>query len=175
MKLRVGDQVFLQKIDMAHILHDLRSFPAGIFDETFSGNGCDIFIMSGPADGLRFDCAFKDPKTIQWIMDQDWILDYTTYAGTPTKELATLFERLITEFDNGVKAFNAENEAYRKENFDAFNEKFEKERHKIDSIQALIDARNGKVKFVFPAGSPYESVPVKKPNLFQRLFGRSAQ
>lgn len=37
MKLKIGDKVYLQKYEFAHIMHELNGFPGGILDETFGG------------------------------------------------------------------------------------------------------------------------------------------
>ena len=184
MKLKIGDKVYLQKYDVAYILHDLKAFPSGVLNETFDDNQCKAFIMNGPADGFQFKCIYKDPINVKWLMEQDWIVDYDEYSEMPLPELETLVERLKLEHDAGIGEFNARNEAYRKKHFEEIGDKFHKDRHKISSLGYLISARKGKVTFVFPDGYQKKTTPgasgatstsKKKPSFFARLFGRGAQ
>lgn len=176
MKLKVGECVYLQKYEIAHITHDLNSFPAGIFDELFGGGGePGFFFMNGPEDGFRFDCVFKNPQTIKWLMDQDWIVDYGEYAEMPTSELEKLIERLKQEHSTGVDEFNAKDEAYREKHFSEASEKFDQDAHKISSLEYILAARKGKAKFVFPDECQYKTAKEKKPSFFKRLFSHSAQ
>lgn len=185
MKLRIGDRVYLQKYEVAHILHELNSFPAGIMQETFSNSESGFFFMNGPADGFRFECIYKKPNNVEWLMGQDWIVDYDEYARISLTELKALYERLKSEYSTGVSEFNAKDEAYREAHFEEESDKLNNFSHKIASLENLIEFREGKVKFVFPDGyqdrtvipnaSSATSTPQKKASFFARLFGRGAQ
>ena len=184
MKLKIGDKVYLQKYEVAHILHGLDSFPTGIMQETFDDDN-GFFCMNGLADGFRFECIYKEPANVKWLMKQDWIVDYDEYAEMPLAELEALRERLKAERSADIDKFNAKDEAYRKAHFDKESDKFDKLEHKIISLEDLIRFRKGEVKFVFPDGyqnkaaipnaTSVTSTPQKKPSFFARLFGRSAQ
>jgi len=181
MKLKIGNKVYLQKYEVAHILHELSSFPASIMQETFYGDN-EFFFMNGLADAFQFECVYKEPENIKWLMEQDWIVDYDEYADMPLAELEALHERLKTEHSAGVDEFNAKDEAYRKAHFKEENDKFNKSRHKIASLGDIIGFCKGEVKFIFPdeyqskaVVSDTASAPQKKSNFFTRLFGRGAQ
>lgn len=174
MKLKVGECVYLQKYEIAHITHDLNSFPAGIFDELFSGDGEPrIFFMNGREDGFRFDCIFKNPQTVKWLMDQDWIVDYDEYAEMPVSKLEALIKRLDTERSIKINEFNAKNEGYRKEHYAKASEEFNQSGHKIFSLECILRAHKGKVKFTFP--NEYQHTKEEKPGFLRRLFSHSAQ
>ena len=186
MKLKIGDRVYLQKYEVAHIMHKLNGFPCGILEETFNNDeDSSFFIMNGPTDGFRFECVYKEPANVKWLMEQDWIVDYDEYAEMPLAELEALQERLKAECSADIDEFNAKDEAYREAHFSEESDKFDKLGHKIASLGYLIKFRKGEVKCVFPdeyqgktaipGASSATSTPQKKPSFFARLFGRGAQ
>ena len=180
MKLKIDDQVYLQKYEIAHIIHDLRSFPGTLLDELFGGEESGFFFMNGPDDGFHFECAFKHPDNVAWLMAQDWIVDYDEFADMPLDELNALIERLHDEYRAGVDDFNAKDEDYRAAHFDECSEKYDLLGYRIASLRDLVCYRKGECKFVFPEGYPTKessnstsAAPPKKPGLFARLFKRN--
>ena len=186
MKLKIGDKVYLQKYEVAHIIHELNGFPGGILDETFGGDeGNSFFFMNGPTDRFRFECVYKEHENVKWLMEQDWIVDYDEYAEMSLAELRALQKRLKAERSADIDEFNAKDEVYRETHFDEQSDKFDKLGHKIASLGDLIRFRKGEIKFGFPGeyqgktaisgASSATSTPQKKPGFFARLFGRGAQ
>ncbi len=189
MKLKIGDVVYLQKYEIAHIMHNLTRIPYDIIQETFNDDDDDFFCMDGPNDGFWFRCAYIYPKNIEWFMQQDWIIDYSWYAKMPLKELEAIRERLEVECATSIDKFNAKSKAYRKAHFEEKNDAFSKFEHKIASLGYLIDHLKGETTFTFPEGYQDEaatprssdeapcnvSTPSEKPSFFVRLFSRSAQ
>lgn len=185
MKLKIGGKVYLQKYEVASILHKLKSFPASIMQETFGDGGDEFFCMNGAADGFRFDCIYKEPKNVEWLMDQDWIIDYDEYAKMPLDELKTLYESYKVEYSADIDRFNAKDVTYRETHFEEENDKLNKFWHKIASLGNLIGFREGEVKFVFPDEyrgettvlntSSTASATQKKSGFLARLFRRDAQ
>lgn len=172
MKLKNGEKVYLQKYDVAFITHELHCVPADIFEEIF-GTESGIFIMSGSEDSLRFECVFERPGSIQWLMSQDWIIDYDKYAEMPLTDLEELVKRLQSKNSADIKAFNSKNETYRGEHYPEAKDKFDKSGHKIASLCYILGARKGKYKFTFP--DQCQRKIQKEPSFFKRLFSRSAQ
>ena len=158
MKVKVGKNVYLQKYDVAHILHDLNSIPATVMDEVFGDGEDGFFFMNDPTDAFRFESVFENPASVEWLMEQDWIVDYDEYSEMPLPELEALVERLRLKHDAGIVEFNARDEAYREKYFEEINDKFYKDSYKISSLGYLISARKGKVTFVFPDG--YQGKPL---------------
>ena len=181
MKLKVGESVYLQKYEVAHIVYDLNGFPRIILDEIFNNSDGGFFFMNGPADGFRFECVFRNSTSVKWLMEQDWIVDYDEYAEMSLSELEALVERLEAEHTAGANEFNAKDEAYREKHFKEESDRFHKAGYKICSLRYLISARKGEVTFVFPDGyrgkttSNITSTPKKKFGFFARLFNRGAQ
>ena len=179
MKVKVGKKVYLQKYDVAYILHDLNSIPATVMNEV-SGDGEDgFFFMNDPTDAFRFEFIFENPASVKWLMEQDWIVDYDEYAGMPLAELESLCERLKVEHSESIDGFNAKDEAYRKMHFDTQKDNLNKLGHKIVSLEHLVGFRKDNVKFIFPdeyrGKTTFTSKPQKKLGFFARLFGRSTQ
>ena len=185
MKLKIGDSVYLQKYEVAHIMHKLNGFPSGILDETFCGDEDSLFFMNGLTDGFRFEYIYKEPENVRWLMKQDWIVDYDEYAEMPLAELEALQEHLKAEHSADIDEFNTKDEAYREAHFDEESDRFDKLGHKIVSLGYLIKFRKGEVECVFPdkyqskatisGASSATSTPQKKLGFFTRLFGRGAQ
>lgn len=175
MKLKVGECVYLQKYEIAYLTSELSCLPASIFDELFGGDEENFFFMCGSEDGFQFECIFKNPKNVEWFMNQDWIVDYDKYAEMPISDLEVLIEDLDAERFAKIGDFNAKDEVYRKKYYAEISEEFSKSGHKIISLEYLLDARKGKIKFIFPDNSKYRTAKEKNSNLFKRLFSHSAQ
>ena len=185
MKVKVGERVYLQKYEVAHIMHDLNSIPATVMDEVFGDSEGGFFFMNGPTDAFRFESVFKNPASVKWLMEQDWIVDYDEYAEMPLAELEAFQERLKAERSADIDEFNTKDEAYGEAHFDEESDRFDKLGHKIVSLGYLIKFRKGEVRCVFPdeyqsktaisGASGATSTPRKKLGFFARLFGRGAQ
>ena len=186
MKLKIGDKVFLQKYEVAYFVHNPDGVPGSIFNEIFCGgpNG-NFFYMNGPEDGYRFDCVFKDPDNVDWLMAQGWLVDFDVFSKMELEELEDLFERLNAEYRTGIEEFNAKDYEYRQEHHDEKFYFFDRLGHKIVSLGELLKYRKGKAEFVFPTGHQSTNAVVvttkantsakkKKPGFFARLFSRSS-
>ncbi len=150
MKIKIGKKVYLQKYEVAFIMHELESFPASIFDEVMKGN--KFFSVNGPDDALKFGCVFTKNESVEWLMEQDWIVDYDRYAETPIPELQAIIELLMGEHNAEVEKFNSRSEKYRISHYNKANEDFGKKAHKIMSLRDMVAARKGDVTFTFPNG-----------------------
>ena len=76
-------------------MHELNLVPAGIIEEVFKDG--KPFIMANPIDGQVFDCVFENPGTTEWLMEQDWIVDYDQYKNVPVVDLEALCKQLEEE------------------------------------------------------------------------------
>lgn len=183
MKIKIGDSVYLQSYEVARIVVHLNDFPVNILDELFSGDAKgDCVLMTSPGYSGKFKYVFRDPTNIQWIMEQDWIIDYDEYAEAPLHEIEVLIERLRAERSVEIDDFNAKDEVYRDAHFKEVSDRIYKSSYKISSLRLLVSARKGEVAFVFPDeyrrttdSSTATSALEKKPGFLSRLFSRSAQ
>lgn len=198
MKLKTEDSVILQKYDVAFLMGTLNSVPGSIVSEILSDSSDRFSFLNGSADRFRFENVFKNPINVEWLMKQDWIVDYEEYIKIPLSNLEMFTQRLGIELAADIHRFNAMDEDYRREHINEESVKFEKSGHKISSLEALVGFRKGDIKFVFP--DEYHDVRVrdsvltekiiripsetynstrhsegsatrKKPGLFSRLFG----
>ena len=150
MKIKIGEEVYLQNYEIKYLVHDLSSFPDSILQEIFDEDRNNFF-MSGPANGFWFECAFRNANSVKWLMEQDWIVDYDEYARKPLPELEALVKHLKAEHAADINEFNAKDKTYRKDHFKEASDKFDKASHKISSLENLIAASKGEVNFVFPS------------------------
>lgn len=177
MKLKINDTVYLQKYDVAYIMHELNDISDSVIQETFINdeNGF-FFMMDSLEDGLWFNNAYKKPKSIKWVMEQDWIVDFDKYAKMPLDELEALHEHLKLKLDERINKFNARDLAYRDAHFAKASRRFDDLEHRNLSLKILIKYRNGEVKFGFPDGYEEDTsvivarAPEEKPGLFARLW-----
>lgn len=152
MKIKIGDKVYLQKYEVAHILHDLWSMPMCIVEETLGDDKSGCFVMKGPRDCYNFECVYEDPDSVKWLMEQEWIVDYDEYAEKSVKELQRAYEQMSKECFERRKSFMDMDYTYRMEHHDEMNEKQSQLIHKITSIEDLIVFREGFRRFKFPRG-----------------------
>lgn len=175
MKVKDGQKVYLQKYEVSYIMHELNCVPACIVNEIFKYG--TPFIMSGPIDGYKF-CVFEDPKNVEWLMEQDWIVDYDQYKSTPISKLKCLCEELKNEYSAGAKDFNNRDIDYREKHFEEQGEVFSKLRHRISSLELMTEHLKHEVDFDFPIDIISHCVsykPTKKPGFFARLFGKGTR
>lgn len=181
MKLKIDKEVFLQKYEVVHIMCSHESLPGIFFQEAFGDDKNGLFFMNSSADGLRFECAFKHPANVKWLMEQDWIVDYDEYIEMPLPELEALVEHLRAEYTANAKKFNNKDEAYRKQHFKRKSDEDYRTIHKISSLEKLIAARKGRIVFVFPEQYQGKTTPdttsiiSRMPGFLMRLFSHSTQ
>lgn len=177
MKIKDGQKVFLQKYEVAYIMHNLNLVPAGIIEEIFKND--NPFIVASPADGQVFDCVFENLGTTEWLMEQDWIVDYDQYKDVPVADLEAMCKQLEDEYSSSIDDFNAKDDAYREKHFDEQSEKFGNMSHKISSLYLMLEHLGKKANFVFPdeisSHSVFPKNAKRKSGFFARLFGRGAQ
>ncbi len=168
MKLKVGNKVYLQKYEVAHIMDGSGSWvPSGIIRELYSNNDGYKFMNNLDTDGFRFDCVFEEPRNVAWLMRQDWIVSYNKYANISLSKLETNQRRLkarlsvaVDEFYNSGRTYAGTNfatghdrlSAYMKAHFIKEHDRLDKLGFKIASLGAFISFRKGEVEFVFPDG-----------------------
>ena len=172
-KIKIDQKVYLQKYDVAYIVHELNFIQASIIEEIF-GSG-KPFIMNGPVDGYAFKCVFENPENVRWLMEQDWIVDYNQYKDKSPEEMLSICEKVVEDGTAEVKEFNARDANYREEHFLEYKAKFDNLEHEVRSLEIMLDYLKNKVEFIFPEETNDHrntSKPTKKSGFFARLFGR---
>lgn len=160
MKIKIGEKVYLQKYEIEYIMRNLNSFPMGVIKELLDGKSEDEFFlpMGNLEYGLNFEYAFDNRDVVEWLMSQDWIIDYDEYAGMAVADLESLAARLDTERYDMMRKFNDEDEEYREKYLNEECDKFSRLDHKAVSFRRMAAFRNGKLNFVFPGGCIRRSV-----------------
>ena len=175
MKIKIGDKVYLQKYDVSHILGETNEIPASFFQEVFSNSNC-FFMCGDKSDGFYFEKIFKDPGSVKWLMEQDWLVNYDEYKDTSLLELEVLRDSLIKSYKDAAIALNAKEGDCTFKRYEEEKDKLNKLTHKITSIECLIAFRKGQIKFLFPpeyhGRTTYDIPSEEKPSFFKRLFGR---
>ena len=199
MKIKIGEKVYLQKYDVAYILENLSNFPDSLFEDIFESNDDDCFYIIDFADSLQFDYLLEETSNVEWIMNQDWIIDYDAFIKNSIPKLKAQANTLTTECTNGINEFNAKSLPYKKKYYEAESIKYNNLQHKIVSIHYLVDFLEGKIDFGFPEEYQDKTTTTKiinissqhntpnlsdtaratkkktKPDFFAWLFGHSAR
>ena len=177
MKIKVGNKVYLQKYDVSYILRHLNDIPVSFIGELFKES--KPFLISNQNDALEFAYAFKNPMNTEWLMSQDYILDYESTIFVSLSATKDYYKGLKKELNKEIRNFNTKDPKYRTDHYDEYSEKFKRKQHKIESYRIMIDCLNGKINFVFPdeiySQIDHPAISKKKPSFFARLFGRSAR
>lgn len=147
MKRKTREGVLVQKYEIAQILH-MEDLPRCVADEIADSGG--LVYMSNLSDGLRFDHLFVEPESVEWLMGQDWILDYDEYSDMELPELQARREALKTEVDSSVASLNDNGRTYGSDRFSEAKNKLDRLNHKLTSLDAMIAEREGRLKFDFP-------------------------
>ena len=185
MKLKIGNNVYLQRYEVSHIMHELGSgIPGGMILELMNDEK-GFFFESTYTDGFRFEFVIMEPENAEWLMKQDWIVDYTKYAIMSLARLESIRKHLKIRLSAAIDDFNAKDEAYRGAHFYEQSARFNRISYKIASLGILISFRKGEIEFVFPdeyrrktAATHNNIVSAntfrKKPSFLTRLLSRGS-
>lgn len=147
MKRKIEEGVLVQKYEIAQILHGVEDLPKSVADEIADNGG--LVYMSNLSDGLRFDHLFEEPESVEWLMGQDWILDYDEYSNMELPELQTRREALKKEIDDDVATLNSDGGTYGSGKFCEAKSRLDRLNHKLTSLDAMIAEREGRIIFTF--------------------------
>lgn len=157
MKIRVGEDVYLQKFDIAFLLHSGADLPAGLLSSMFISQSNPytpaMFIMSGePKDACAFDTLVDNPVAAKWVMEQSFLIDFADYAEQDPDNVSELVHELDRKLLFEIVKFNESPHAFRKEHIDEYEKKFVRARHQVDSLEWMEKYLRKQVKFTFPTG-----------------------
>lgn len=151
MKIKIDDKVYLQKYEIADMTHNPKYYPQCVLDEVFA-HGDEVFVMNRALDAYHFANVFKNPESIKWLMEQDWIVDYDEFAKKPLQTIKDLAYGVYTEETKIVQDFNRKDIEYRDKHFDEVRDKTYKLGVKARSLGIMIYFLEGEVTFEFPEG-----------------------
>lgn len=172
MKLRYNNRVFLQQYDVAFLLDMPSEVPSQVYDEIFLK---DAFYDKCSIDGYGFIYSFIKRESVEWLMSQDYILDYDDYRGYSPQDLERMISQTNQEFDELSKEFSKKDKRCRDLHFNEMNLENAKIGHRIKSLVALYKYRNLEIEFAFPDQIPKRAVSKKSPSLLSRLLRNRAQ
>ncbi len=144
MKIIVGDKAYLQKFDLAFMLHEFSAVPGCIMMEAFS-SAC-VVNVNGGNDAVRFGFCFEEKETVDFIKECDWLMDFSEYSQKGIDELVALRDKATESLKREVAEFNAGNLEYRKEHIDECEEGFDHKQLQVLGLDMLIDCKKGKLR-----------------------------
>lgn len=147
MKVKRGSVVYLQKYDAVFMLHELNSIPAGMLEHFFDNDEGYIF-MNGFDDGLTFDIEIKDPNSADWIMKQDWIINFDDYRKRKAEEVESFMQDFIDYIEAKLEAFNEDGPA--KKNEEEIDNWLKRQQHKLMSLDLMVGYLIKKARFKVP-------------------------
>lgn len=142
MKKRIGNAICIQKYDLYKITTELSSVPSSFAEE--AKNQVVYYHLCDEHDMQQFSCAFRRPENIQWLMEQDWILDYDQCNKKSVQELRALREKFKGSMEAEIEAMSKYAPHYHT-NFLAEEADFYfKEYHRLQSLDWLISVKKSK-------------------------------
>lgn len=159
MKIKIGEKVYLQKYDIARILHNIPAFPGSLVAELFENNDGPIFYNTDTKDALEFNYYFEERANVKWLMAQDWILDYDEYIKIPVAALKSIRRHREKTYKSDVINFNLQPREYRELYYDEIELRLYKEAHRIKSMILIVKVLTGKINLTLPSQDSDESKP----------------
>ena len=179
MKIQLGERIYLQKYDAEFIEEVLDSSLSGtpvMFSFEIFRSGEPI-AMQGPADAYRFCYDFVFEEVVEWILAQDWLVDYDQCIMLSSKELGQRIAELQDELEREETEFRLKNKGHDDIACAKHNYLCAKIKHHIRSLELMHEYVEGHAKFTFPEGHP-QHVPASSasrpgcPNLIGRILHR---
>lgn len=167
MKLKIEETVYLQSYDVAQILRDIVYYPGAIVKEALHNNRAMLY--DAAANWYQFKYPFKDDENVKWLMEQEWIVDYSIYGKKSLPELKKLYRKAKTGYLDEKEKYSSLNKDYRSEQYFKANHKFQQKYHEIVSLENLIDARQHNIPFTMPDGTEEATIAPEKKGLISRL------
>lgn len=140
MKRNDGKKILLQGYEVGFILNELHKVPGFIIEEVFHDGRSSLFI-AGRSGNVDFSYEFKSEKAVDWLREQDWILDFDEYEKKKPQELIRVYNQLIDEYNSKAKDYNSKDSGYREEHFrdmEIMLDELNKLEHKIGSLSFMI-------------------------------------
>lgn len=180
MKLKVNDKVYLQRYEVEFLLQEFHNFnfPDSIMREIRENKRPFLFDRVKKHDG-SFHNIFKNPENVQWLMEQDWIVDYDRYKNNSIPQLQNICNDLNFDRISELEDFTSKPVFYRVEHDSEQSERLIKSSHKISSLETMIKYLNRSMPFFFPEEIAHYAVipttPQQRPGFFAQLLSYGAQ
>lgn len=170
MKIIRGDKVYVQNIDIAHLLPVIStlgiSCPGEIFAQLF-GEG--IFICS-PDNQYQFR-EYKGKEVVDFIKGLDYIIDYDSVKDLSDDEIMTIGEQICTERNRIARRYNNLSEEEAEKICEKVHAEIEVADFKLEGIRDYLWFKQGHIKVSLPNGIDYpEGYKGKRPGVLSRIF-----
>lgn len=159
--------VYLQGYEAMYLVLRQPEVPESLLDELC--NYTQSRTLAQTRDSYDFDCKIMRPSNVTWIMNQDWIVDFSQYNNMNSFELRRLITIIKQSFCEEISRFNAESKAFRDENYAATGILINRKRHQVSSMELFIEYLDGTVEFGFPDEED-EQEPPHDGNIFQKML-----
>ena len=174
MKLIYNDQCYLQKFDIAFLLHNIVVLPRS-FKKECEKWANDLRIRN-TRDHFTFIGPFVNPETIAWIDSLDYIIRYDDYARTPIKALnkrirtQTREAKIYEETARAMRCEYANNMI--QDHLRATKQQARKAQQELAALEIMRDHLEHKIEFEFPEDyTPPAPPEPKKDRFIDRLIG----
>lgn len=173
MKLILGKHCYLQKFDIAFLLHNSVIIPTSFRDEVLQWQ--DNLRIRSTRDHFTFIGPFVKPETIEWVNTQSCVIDYNECAQQPIKALNKRIRKQIKEtklYTNSIHVMrhNCLDSAV-EDHLRATKRQMRKVEQEIASLEIMRDHMEGKIDFDFPEDYTPPTPPVsQKAKLFDRFL-----
>ena len=174
MKLILGNHCYLQKFDIAFLMHYSVIIPTSFRDEILQYH--DALRIRNTRDHFTFIGPFVKPDTIAWINLQRSVIDYEEYASQPIKVLnrrIRMQNRETRVYTNSIHVMRHNClDSVVEDHLRATKREAKKVEQEIASLEIMRDHLEKKIEFEFPEGYTPPTPPVStKAKIVERLLG----
>lgn len=152
MKIKIGEKVYLQKYEILK-MGDRPEIVAECVHDEFARKYGSIFTTKHDLDVYKFEYVFEDPECVKWLMEQDFIIDYDTYAGFSESRLDMQLRVFKNEYVDYLDGFHEHDEEYRSDHHRELMNWIYCNKWKSTSIAELLALKRGAIPtFGYPEG-----------------------
>ena len=169
MKIITENAVYVQKNDIAYLIHTDLPIPASIFRKVF---GNEMTIID---DSNRYEFEkFEDDTEIEFFNGLDWIVDYNSVKDLSDDEIIEIGQNIAQTRNQIAEQFNSMSEDERKENLGMVTQ-CESLDFKMYSLKDILWFKQGHLEMTLPEGVDYPKGFVQKgekgiQKLMRRIF-----
>jgi hypothetical protein len=100
---------------------------------------------------MSFSCHFRERDSIEWIMAQEWLVDFDEYASMSADEIKAIYDKLVMERAKKIDDFNRRSDFYRTNHIGEARRRFDLLSHRIRSLEDMYKYRKSELQLVLPS------------------------
>lgn len=152
MKIKIGEKVYLQKYEIVKMRERPEIIAECVLDECARKYG-SIFTVPQDLNVYRFDYCFEEPECVEWLMAQDYIVDYDKYIDMDTTMLKIKLKQCNDNQATIIEEYTDRDKEYREAHPNEMRNQLYCNKWKGSSIGELIALKNGAIPtFGYPEG-----------------------